>query len=58
MPYAGSLTLLDVAGKTDTLVIACSRCDRAEAYPVAMLIKKHGRSFPIPTLLHALDREQ
>jgi hypothetical protein len=35
MPYAGSLTLLDVAGKTDTLVIACSRCDRAGRYPVA-----------------------
>ncbi|MDQ6740871.1 MAG: hypothetical protein M3021_11095 [Actinomycetota bacterium] len=56
MPYAGSLTLLDVTGKTDTLVIACRRCDRAGGYPVATLIERHGRSFPIPTLLHTLSR--
>ena len=54
MPYAGSLTLRDVAAETDTLVVACSRCDRAGRYPVATLIEKHGRSFPIPTLLRTL----
>ena len=55
MPYAGSLTLLDVAGKTDTLVIACGRCDRAGRYPVATLIKKHGPKQPIPALLRMLS---
>ena len=54
MPYAGSLTSRDVAAETDTLVIACGRCDRAGRYPVATLIEKHGRSFPIPTLLRTL----
>ena len=54
MPYAGSLTLRDVAAETDTLVVACGRCDRAGRYPVATLIEKHGRSFPIPTLLRTL----
>jgi hypothetical protein len=46
--------LRDVAAETDTLVVACGRCDRAGRYPVATLIEKHGRSFPIPTLLRTL----
>jgi hypothetical protein len=57
MPYAGSLTLLDVAERTDALIIACGRCDRAGRYPVATLIEKHGRSFPIPTLLRTLSAD-
>jgi hypothetical protein len=55
MPYAGSFTLKDVARKTDTLVVACGRCDRAGRYPVATLIEKHGRSFPIPAVLRMLS---
>ena len=54
-PLGGSLTLLDVAGKTDTLVVSCSRCDRAGRYPLASLIERHGRSFPIPALLRELS---
>jgi hypothetical protein len=46
MPYAGSLTLLDVAERTDALVIACGRCERAGRYTVAALIEQYGRSFP------------
>ena len=54
MPYAGILTLWDVAEKTDTLVIACSRCDRAGRYPVATLIEKHGPHHTIPAVLRTL----
>ena len=57
MPYAGSLTLGDVAGKTDTLVITCGRCDRAGRYPVATLIEKHGQKHTIPTLLRTLSAD-
>jgi hypothetical protein len=35
---SGSITLADVAARTDTLAIACTRCDRAGKYPVANLI--------------------
>jgi hypothetical protein len=40
----------DVAARTDALEVACTRCDRAGRYPLATLIERHGRSFPIPTL--------
>ncbi len=49
--------MLDVAGKTDTLVIACGRCDRAGRYPVATLIEKHGPKHTIPALLRTLSAE-
>ena len=49
--------MLDVAGKTDTLVIAYSRCDRAGRYPVAALIKQHGPKHTIPALLRMLSAE-
>jgi hypothetical protein len=55
MPYAGSLALLDLFEKTDTLVTACSRCNRVERHPVAILIKRHGRYFTVPELLHDLS---
>jgi len=36
----GSLTLAAVAARTDTLTIACTRCDRAGRYRPAMLIER------------------
>ena len=54
MPYAGSLTSRDVAAETDTLVIACGRCDRAGRYPVTTLIEKHGPHHTIPAVLRTL----
>jgi hypothetical protein len=57
MPVAGSLTLGDVAARTDVLTVACTRCDRAGRYPLATLIERHGRSFPIPALLRALSED-
>jgi hypothetical protein len=55
--FEGSITLGDVEAKTDVLAVACSRCERAGRYLVAMLIGRHGRSFPIPTLLHTLSAD-
>jgi hypothetical protein len=37
MPIRGSLTLADVAAKTDVLAVSCRRCDRAGRYPLATL---------------------
>jgi hypothetical protein len=57
MPIRGSLTLADVAARTDVLAVACSRCDRAGRYPVAKLIDQRGRDFSIPELLRALSQD-
>jgi len=54
---AGSITLGDVAGRTDTLAVACSRCDRAGRYAVATLIERHGPAFGIPDLLRMLSAD-
>jgi hypothetical protein len=55
MPYAGSLTLSDVAERTDVLAVACSQCERAGRYPLASLIERHGQMYTIPTLLRTLS---
>jgi hypothetical protein len=47
----GALTLEDVAARTDVLVMACSRCDRAGRYRVQTLIGHHGRGYGVPALL-------
>jgi hypothetical protein len=52
----GSFNLAEVAARTDVLVVACSRCERSGRYPLAVLIKRHGRSLPIPMLLHELSK--
>jgi hypothetical protein len=46
MPSGGSLTLADVAARTETLAVACSRCDRAGRYRLDRLIERHGAAFP------------
>ena len=49
MPICGSLTLSDVAAKTDALAAAwCSRCDRAGRYPVSKRIERRGGGFTVP----------
>jgi hypothetical protein len=53
----GSITLADVAARTDTLAVACSRCDRAGRYPVATLIGRHGGWFTVPALLRILSAD-
>lgn len=57
MPIRGSLTLSDVAARTDSLAVACSRCDRAGRYPMAKLLDQRGRDFSIPDLLRDLSRD-
>jgi hypothetical protein len=51
---SGAMTLADVAAKTDTLTIACSRCDRAGQYPLAALTERYRPWFTVPGLLRTL----
>lgn len=50
----GSITLEQVAERTETLNIACSRCERAERYRLDALIRRHGRTCGVPKLLGVL----
>jgi hypothetical protein len=53
----GSLTLRDVAAKTDALMVTCNRCERAMRYPLPTLIEHHGPDYTVPMLLHELSHE-
>ena len=53
----GSITLADVAARTDVLVVACTRCERAGKYRLDTLIINHGRRFGIPALLRTLSAD-
>jgi hypothetical protein len=52
---SGTITLADIAARTDTLAIACTKCDRAGRYPVATLIKRYVPELSIPDLLRILS---
>jgi hypothetical protein len=52
----GSFTLTEVAARTDVLTVNCSKCDRTERYPLAILIRRYGRIFTVPDLLGELSR--
>jgi hypothetical protein len=54
---SGSITLADVAALTDTLVVACTRCERAGRYSLHTLIKRHGRRCGVPKLLVKLSAD-
>jgi hypothetical protein len=49
MPIRGSLTLTDVAARTDVLAVACSQCERAGRHPAAKPIDQRIRASPSPT---------
>jgi hypothetical protein len=51
----GTITLADIAARTDTLSIACTKCDRAGRYPLATLIKRYAPELSIPDLLRILS---
>jgi hypothetical protein len=53
---SGSLTLADVANRTQVLVVACTCCDRAGRYPITTLIDRHGGQCTIPNLLRVLSQ--
>ena len=53
----GSITLEQVAGKTDTLLVACTRCERSGCYSMRALIKKFGRHLGVPALLRELSAD-
>ena len=53
----GSITLREIAHRTPTLAIACSRCDRVGRYQLDRLIAQHGPDFGIPMLLRDLSAD-
>lgn len=53
----GSIALADLAERTDTLIVACSRCERTGRYPVAKLILRYGHAFGVPHLLRELSAD-
>jgi hypothetical protein len=50
-----ALSLADVAARTDTLQIACTKCDRVGRYPLDTLIQRYGSEVRIPDLLRVLS---
>lgn len=54
---SGSITLAEIAAKTATLSVACTRCDRAGLYRLNALIMRHGRTFGVPELLNVLSAD-
>ena len=52
---SGFITLADVAARTDTLAVACSRCDRTGQYRLDVLIKRYALGFAVPGLLRQLS---
>ena len=44
----GVLTLGDLSGRTATLTVACSQCDRGGRASVHRLIAEHGADTPLP----------
>jgi hypothetical protein len=57
MAISGTITLADVAERTDTLTVACTRCERSGRYPVVLLVKRHGRRCGVPELLQRLSAD-
>lgn len=57
MAMTGSISLADVAARTDTLVVACTRCDRAGRYSVHTLIERYNRRLGVPRLLDMLSAD-
>jgi hypothetical protein len=53
---SGSITLADIAKRTQVAAVACTRCDRAGRYPIDTLIRRYGREFSIPDLLRVLSQ--
>jgi len=54
---SGSITLADVAERTEVLAVMCSRCDRAGRYRLDALIEWHGPACGIPALLRMLSAD-
>jgi hypothetical protein len=54
---SGSITLGGVAARSDVLIVACTRCDRAGRYQVVRLIETYGAALPIPLLLRTLSAD-
>jgi hypothetical protein len=53
---SGSITLAQVAARTDELTIACSKCDRTGQYRLQTLIGRYKPQFRITDLLRMLSQ--
>jgi hypothetical protein len=52
---SGAIILADVSARTDVLVVARTRCERAGRYRLDTLIARHGPACGIPALLRQLS---
>jgi hypothetical protein len=51
---SGSILLGDVAGRTETIEIACRACPRHGVLRTDRLLADHGKAMPMPALLRLL----
>lgn len=51
----GGDNLINIAAGTDTILVACTRCDRTGRYPVSTLIARYGPRFAARDLLRVLS---
>jgi hypothetical protein len=56
-PTRGYLTLGEIADRTPTLEVACSRCDRRGRYQTASLIRQIGRDKPATDWLREISAD-
>jgi hypothetical protein len=52
-----TISLGEVAERTEMLGMTCNRCDRRGRLRIARLAAEHGPSMPMPTLLHLLTAD-
>ena len=54
---SGSILLVDVANRTDTLDVGCNRCNRRGRLSTARLLGEHGPEMPMPDLLRLISAD-
>ena len=54
---SGSITLSQIASRSDVLVVACTRCDWADQYRLDTLIAQHSKHLGVPELLRLVSTD-
>lgn len=57
MADRGYYTLGDIAQRTPTLAVSCTRCDRSGRYHLARQIEQYGADFPGPEWLRIISAD-
>lgn len=52
-----TISLADVAARTEVLAVACNRCERRGRLSVARLVNQHGGTMPMRALLRFLTQD-